>query len=135
LEKYCVCGKSMNIKLRTVIFSKKVTIENVPIYSCSFCERTEVLAEVKPSLTSLIRDLGRHPDKQTVSFQEKDELAYLLSEAVKQERMNVPLELIVKERVNELLDMLLLAQSLNDLRWAEEIQHRLAQIAKNSIAT
>ncbi|MDF2815306.1 MAG: hypothetical protein K0Q81_1506, partial [Paenibacillus sp.] len=32
----------MGIRLRTVIFQNKVEIENVPIYSCDACQRTEV---------------------------------------------------------------------------------------------
>lgn len=135
MEKHCVCGEMMSVKLRTVIFSNQVTIENVPIYSCPSCDHCEVLPEVKPTLTDLIRSLGKEPEKQTIRLNEKNELAYLLYEAVKQEKWNVPLEEIVKERVNELLDLLLLAQTLHDVDWIEEIQKRLTQIATCSIAT
>ncbi|MCI3921495.1 hypothetical protein MO973_14775 [Paenibacillus sp. TRM 82003] len=135
MEKHCVCGKKMSIRLRTVIFSNKVKIENVPIYSCGACERSEVLQDVKQELSSLIRRLGRHPEKQSISFNESNELAFLLHEATKKERANVPVESIVKERVNQLLDLLLLAQSLDDQPWTEEIRERLSQIAKASIAT
>jgi len=135
LEKYCSCGQPMSIRLRTVIFSNKVTIENVPIFSCAACERSEVLQDVKEDLSALIRQLGRNPGKQQIRFDESNELAYLLHEATKRERVHTPVESIVKERVNELLDMLLLAQSLRDAAWAEEIRERLLQISKGSIAT
>jgi hypothetical protein len=135
LEKHCACGHTMSIRLRTVIFSNKVKIDNVPIYSCGACDRSEVLQDVKQNLSSLIRRLGRNPEKQHISFHETNELAFLLHEATKKDRENVPVERIVKERVNQLLDLLLLAQSLNDEPWTEEIRERLSQIAKGSIAT
>ncbi|HZG54935.1 hypothetical protein [Paenibacillus sp.] len=135
MEKYCVCGHSMSIRLRTVIFSNKVKIENVPIYSCGGCDRSEVLQDVKHELSSLIRRLGRNPEKQEIRFNESNEVAFLLHEVTKKERANVPVEQIVKERVNQLLDLLLLAQSLGDEPWSEEIRDRLSQIAKGSIAT
>jgi predicted nucleic acid-binding protein len=125
----------MSIRLRTVIFSNKVTIANVPIYSCDTCDRSEVLQDVKHELSKLIKQLGRNPEKQQLWFNESNELAFLLYEATKKERANVPVELIVKERVNELLDLLLLAQSLEDKPWTEEIRERLSQIAKGTIAT
>jgi hypothetical protein len=135
LDKHCACGKTMSIRLRTVIFSNKVKIDNVPIYSCSSCDRSEVLPAVKQELSSMIRQLGRNPEKQQISFNETNELAFLLHEAAKKERANVPVDTIVKERVNQLLDLLLLAQSLGDEPWTEEIRERLSQIAKGSIAT
>ena len=135
MEKFCVCGQTMSIRLRTVIFSNKVKIENVPIYSCGGCERSEVLQDVKQELSTLIRELGRNPEKQHIRFNESNELAFLLHEATKRERANVPVEQIVKERVNQLLDLMLLAQSLGDEPWSEEIRERLSQIAKASIPT
>ena len=51
------------------------------------------------------------------------------------ERMNDSMEKIVEERINELLDILLLAQSLGDEPWAEEIRKRLSQITQSAIST
>src|SRR5690606_31490617 len=111
------------------------TIENVPIYSCDTCERSEVLQDVKKELSSLIRRLGNNPDQQHIHFQDTNELAFLLHEATKKERWNTPVDQIVKDRVNELLDLLLLAQSLSDEPWTEEIRRRLSQIANGNLAT
>lgn len=135
MDKLCTCGEPMSIRLRTVIFSNKVTIENVPIFSCEACERSEVLADVKQELGNLIRHLGKNPEKQQILFNESNELAFLLVEATRKERANIPVELIVEERVNELLDLLLLSQSLQDESWTKEIRNRLSQIAKGSSAT
>ena len=125
----------MSIGLRTVIFSNKVKIENVPVYSCTACERSEVLHDVKGDLSTMLKALEGKEEKREIRFQEENELAFLLHEATKKERAHIPVEKIVEERVNQLLDMLLLAQSLGDTAWTEELRLRLSQIARGSIAT
>ena len=135
MDKRCVCGHPMTIRLRTLIYSNKVKIENVPVYSCAACERSEVLHDVKRELSELLKALEETPEKREIRFQDENELAFLLLEATKKERAHVPVEKIVEERVNQLLDMLLLARSLGDDRWVRELRHRLSQIAKGSIAT
>ena len=70
MQKYCKCGRTMNLRLRTVIYQNKVDIENVPIYSCEDCGRSEVVPHVKPELTCLIGKLGSKPEKQQFFFHE-----------------------------------------------------------------
>jgi len=135
LEKRCVCGKPMSIGLRTVIYSNKVKIENVPVYSCTSCERSEVLHDVKKDLSSMLKDLEGNSEKLEIQFQEENELAFLLHEATRKERAHIPVEKIVEERINQLLDMLILARSLGDDSWTRELRLRLSQIARGSIAT
>ena len=122
----------MTIRLRTVIYSSKVEIDNVPIYSCPSCNRSEVIPEVKPDLTGLIGRLGAKPRKQTFSFNEWNEWADLLLHACSDKKQPEPsvVERLVEERVNALLDMHLLAQSLGDEAWQEELQKRLSQISR-----
>lgn len=134
MQKRCLCGDEMNIRLRTVIYSGKVEIDNVPIYSCPSCSRSEVFPEVKPDLTGLIGRLGAKPPKQTFSFNEWNEWADLLLHACTDKKQPEPsqVERLVEERVNALLDMHLLAQSLNDAQWQEELQKRLAQITRKT---
>lgn len=135
MEKQCGCGATMEIRLRTVIFSGKVTIENVPVFSCSDCERSTVHPDVKSELSALLRSLGGESEKKQIFFHEVNELAFLLHEATRKDRNHVPLEHIISERVNELLDLLLLAQSVDDTEWANNIRERLSQITKKRIAT
>ncbi len=125
------------MKLRTVIYSGKVEIDNVPIFSCSSCNRNEVSPEVKPDLTGLIGQLGSKPDKQTFMFNEWNEWADLLVEVYGKQKTphNQMLEEYAVARVNKLLDLLLLAQSLGDESWMAEIQKRLSQISRRSIHT
>lgn len=135
MEKRCECGGVMSIGVRNVIFSNKVSIENVPVYACGQCERHEVLPDVKRHLTEMIHQLGGRPEKQTIPFHESNELAFLIHEATKKERREISLDVIVRERVNQLLDLMLLARSLNDELWSEELRGRLSQIAQGSTST
>ena len=134
MDKMCSCGEPLDIRLRTVIFSSKVTIENVPVYSCDLFGFSAAMPEVKNELGEMIQNLGRNPDKQVIRFNEKNEIAFLLYEATRRERRHIPVEMIVKERVNDLLDLLLLAQSLHDESWTEEVRKRLAQISRMDFA-
>ncbi|MBD2871494.1 hypothetical protein [Paenibacillus arenilitoris] len=137
MQKRCHCGDIMKMKLRTVIYSGKVEIDNVPIYSCPTCSRSEVFPEVKPDLTGLIAQLGAKPDKQTFLFNECNEWADLLLEAKaeKQQTDQDAVERLIEQRVNKLLDLYLLAQSLNDEAWITDINKRLEQISRRPLFT
>lgn len=124
----------MSIRLRTVIYQNKVDIENVPVYTCESCQRSEVLPSVKPELTGLIGKLGNEPGKQQLLFDEMSEIAYLMRKVSEKEYHRHSVERIVQERINELLDMMLIAKSLGDEQWIEEIRNRLAQITQHSIS-
>jgi hypothetical protein len=134
MQKQCKCGRMMNIRLRTVIYQNKVDIENVPIFSCEICGRSEVAQAIKPELTGLIGKLGSKPEKQQLFFHEMSEVAYLLFKISEKERMNDSMEKIIAERINELLDILLLAQSLADTPWIEDTRKRLSQISQHTLS-
>ena len=127
----------MKIKLRTVIYSGKVEIDNVPIYTCPSCSRSEVLPEVKPDLTGLIGQLGEEPPKQTLLFNELNEWADLLVEA-SAERTNpdsVAVQQIIGDRIDSLLELLLVAKSVGDTEWRSEIEKRLEQLSRCTLNT
>lgn len=125
----------MDIRLRTVIYSGAVEIDNVPIYSCDACFHTEILSEVKPDLTRIISGLGAKPKKQKLNFDEMNEWAHLIAKAIDKELMHVPIHHIIGERIDQLLDLMLLAQSLRDTEWEEELRVRLSQISKPVLTT
>ncbi|MGG1637901.1 MULTISPECIES: hypothetical protein [unclassified Paenibacillus] len=127
----------MKMKLRTVIYSGKVEIDNVPIYSCTTCNRSEVFPEVKPDLSGLIAQLGAQPDKQTFLFNECNEWASILVEAKadKQQTDRIGFERLVEQRINKLLDLYLLAQTLNDEAWILDLKKRLEQISRRTLLT
>lgn len=132
MQKQCKCGQTMSIRLRTVIYQNKVEIENVPVYTCEACSRSEVFPDVKPDLAGLIGNLGSKPDRQQLHFDDMSELAHLMMKVTDKERRHEPVEKILEERVNELLDMLLLARSLGNEPWMEDVRQRLAQISKHA---
>ncbi|GKU78461.1 hypothetical protein [Paenibacillus sp. L3-i20] len=137
MQKKCSCGVMMTIKLRTVIYSGKVEIDNVPIFSCIACSRSEVIPEVKPDLTGLIAQLGAEPSKGTLLFNECNEWADLLVEA--KLNKNLPnsqeVQVLIEQRINMLLDIYILAQGLNDEVWIAEINKRLQQLSGKSLYT
>jgi len=137
VQKKCHCGDMMSVKLRTVIYSSKVEIGNVPIYSCQACQRSEVIPQVKPDLTGLIAQLGPAPQKQTFLFNECNEWADLLVEAKVQKRKlsDSEVEVLTEHRVNALLDLYLLAQSLQDTNWVEDLTKRLEQLSRSKQTT
>jgi len=127
----------MSMKLRTVIYSGKVEIDNVPVYSCEACSRSEVFPEVKPDLTGLIGRLGSEPEPQTFLFNEWNEWADLILELyVRQKRPGQQeLDRLIEERINKLLDLLLLARRMGDEQWAGEVEKRLSQISRRTMST
>lgn len=137
MRKTCTCGNPMRMKLRTVIYSGRVEIDNVPIFSCTTCSRSEVIPEVKPDLTGLISKLGAAPSKQTFLFNECNEWANLLVEAGVDKKLpeNLAVGHLVEERVNTLLDLYLLAQSLEDQAWIDDLSKRLEQLSRRVLLT
>lgn len=133
LHKPCKCGRDMDIRLRTVIYQNKVEMEHVPVFTCEFCNRSEVFPGVKAELTKLIGELGAKPDKQRMRFDERSELAHLMMLVTDKEHRDEPVGHILEERINELLDTLLLARSLGDEPWVEDILARLSQISTHAI--
>jgi len=130
----CTCGSMMNISLRTVIYSSKIEIDNVPVYTCESCHRSEVYPAVKSDLTSLIAQIANELEGiHSIQFDEKSELARLLVMAVDTDSLHEPITGIVEERINELLDMMLLAKSLNHMDWVEETRARLRQITDHYV--
>ncbi|TYP72698.1 hypothetical protein BCM02_108353 [Paenibacillus methanolicus] len=137
MQKHCQCGDVMPMKLRTVIYSGKVEIDNVPIYTCPTCNRSEVFSEVKPDLTGLIGQLGAKPEKQTYLFNEVNELADLLVEAYQARKSTDPavVKPLTEERINMLLDLYAVARSTGDEAWVADIQKRLKQLSRGILQT
>ncbi|QDX91131.1 hypothetical protein EEL32_18695 [Brevibacillus laterosporus] len=128
--KYCSqCGKEMDIALRSVIYRSRVKILNVPIHVCKDeeCACTSVVDLVKDDLKQLMRNLGDQPEEQEVAFEAISEFANLLV-IIAEQSEDEELKDKIDERVNELLDLYLLAKSLHAQQWISEIQRKLTQI-------
>jgi hypothetical protein len=135
MEKQCTCKEMMHLTLRSVIFQKKVEIINVPVFTCPKCDKTEVMPLVKNDLTKVVHKLGNRPAEQKVSLSEFSEITHLILQVTNQNRMDEPVEKIIEDRINELLDMMLLAQSLKDHQWMKQIRKRLTEIMQNGTST
>jgi hypothetical protein len=126
----------MHLILRTVIFARKVNINNVPVYNCSLCGRNDVFPGVKEDVGRLVGQLGSRPTPRTIPFDQVHEWAGVLSHA-----MNLADSLLAstiarakEERINQLLDLWLVASSLGDEAWKAELQRRLSQLSVQYIS-
>lgn len=129
MQKKCSrCGSDMEVVLRNVVYRKRVLILNVPVHVCvdDNCDHSQVVDVVKEDLKSLMEELGQDPARQAIEFEEKSELSHLLVLIANEGDATVSEAL--GERVNELLDLFLLAQSLGDEKWMLELRHRLTKI-------
>lgn len=124
----CHCQQPMGLLLRTLLFSQKITVHYVPVHTCASCNRSEVHAAVKPQLKQLIKEHMHSEEKKTLYFHDVNEFAKLLFRASSTDFDNQSVDDIIHMRINELLDMLLLAESINDHGWVDEIHDRLDQI-------
>ncbi|MFC5467253.1 hypothetical protein ACFPPD_00880 [Cohnella suwonensis] len=135
MSKHCSCGGAMKLMLRTVIFAKKVNINNVPVYNCSDCGRNDVFPGVKEDVGKLVGQLGAAPIARSISFDEVHEWAGVLSQAMirSEPLQETMIARAAEERINELLDLLLLATSVGDDAWKAEIEGRLSQLSAQYI--
>jgi len=117
----------MEIELRTLVYQGQVEIKNVPVASCRVCGRTQVLEEVKTELKALLKELGDRPTSQLVAFQEISSLVQQLVGAAGEARHRREdwWDALRRIKVDELLDLFLLARSLQDEQWCEEIRDEL----------
>jgi len=129
MQKKCSrCGSDMEVVLRNVVYRNRVKILNVPVHVCvdDSCAHSQVVDVVKEDLKDLMAELGQNPERQAIEFEEMSELSNLLVLIANEGDSTVREAL--EGRVNELLDLFLLAQSLGDEKWMLELRHRLTKI-------
>ncbi|TFE31802.1 hypothetical protein [Cohnella luojiensis] len=133
--KSCSCGGEMNLMLRTVIFAKKVNISNVPVFNCSQCGRNDVFPGVKEDVGRLVGELGTRPVPHNIPFDQVHEWAGVLSQAlhVSDSLQATVIAKAAEDRINQLLDLWLIASSLDDEGWKAELQSRLSQLSAQYI--
>jgi hypothetical protein len=129
LKKCSRCGKDTHMMLRNVVYRNRVKILNVPVHVCvdDHCAHSQVVEVIKDDLKKLMDELGQNPQPQAIEFEEVSELSNLLVLVVKEGEESAVQE-VVEEKVNELLDLFLLAQSLGDRQWMLELRQRLTKI-------
>lgn len=126
------CGHEMELTLRTIIHARKVEIHHVPVYTCSHCEHSELVPEIKAEVIRLMQqNTGNHSSKRIqIFFEEEHEAARVFMDCLEQGGgdLAVLYDRNAEERVNQLLDMYLVAQSCQDHNWMKDIERRLIQI-------
>ncbi|KWX80765.1 hypothetical protein AMQ84_02445 [Paenibacillus riograndensis] len=135
LKTSCSCGGIMTIHMHTLIYSAKIKIKHVPVYTCGECGRYEPLSCIKGDLGKLIHELGETPSKRHISFADRNEWASVLNETFAKGLfaggMSELEELIrsaIQWRIDLLLDVYRLAVDLNDHKWMDETGIRLSQL-------
>src|SRR5690606_28615005 len=68
LNKHCRCGAAWKLRMRTVVYARKVKITRVPVLCCKICGSHEVYAGVKADIGKLIGRLGAKPEAQSICF-------------------------------------------------------------------
>jgi hypothetical protein len=131
----CSCGEQMLLSLRTVVFARKVNITNVPVLSCDLCGRNDVHHRVKDDVGQLIKQIDAHNESRSIPFDQMHEWVRVLSELHTRmmELQPAIIERAMEERTNQLLDLLIMASSLGDETWKQELKTRLVQLSRQYI--
>jgi len=134
LKKSCSCGGGMTIHMHTLIYSTKVKITEVPVYTCSQCSRYEPLPFIKSDLSQLLKELSNSSAKRYVSFTDRNEWAVILKETfagfitVDIKELEEAILRAVQNRIDLLLDIYQLAAEIGDREWMDETALRLSQL-------
>lgn len=131
LYQACACGEPMKLALKTVIFARKVNITNVPVYACKICGAHKLFSGVRKDVSKLLGNLGSEPAPGHIPFDELHEWAGLIAHAFGQFEDPAPeaLAQASEDRINELLDLWLLASSLGDDKWKVQLEVKLSQLS------
>lgn len=140
MEKPCNCGGVMTIHMHTLIYSSKIKITHVPVYSCGQCGRYEPLPVIKRELGLLISELGKQPSgRMHLSFADRNEWASVLKDTLASglydgglPELEESIRKSLQGRVDLLLDVYRTAASLSDQKWMEETGIRLSQLTAHS---
>ncbi|RUT36286.1 hypothetical protein EJP77_04660 [Paenibacillus zeisoli] len=132
MRKSCDCGQAMSLDFRKVIFEGRIEIENVPILQCESCSTYEVLPEVKPHVLSLLGEWKQIEGSRVIHFNEMNEVANLLYDAIYAAPISASIEHILEQkkedRINLLLDIYGYAKEQEDSMWMQDITQRLSQL-------
>jgi hypothetical protein len=132
MQIYCNCGSKMNIYFSTLSFRQKWKIENVPIWYCNCCGKSEMIPYFKEEFLSYILQLEHTYSTRNYSYNDWSEHTNLMMKFIDKEFSIESLQVLIAKRIDELLDEWLIAtESKDDIR-LKEIHRRLLQMSKNS---
>ncbi|WP_379153283.1 hypothetical protein [Paenibacillus sp. sgz5001063] len=135
MKKSCGCGGIMTIHMHTLIYSAKIKITHVPVYTCGVCGRYDPLPFIRSDLSKLIHELGDSPPKRHISFADNNEWASVLKETFAaglfeggMSEVEETIRCAIQGRVDLLLDVYRVAADSSDRKWMEETGKRLSQL-------
>lgn len=136
MKKPCGCGGIMTIHMHTLVYSVKIKITDVPVYTCGQCGRYEPLPVIKHDLSLLVRELGEQPSgRMQLSFADRNEWASVLKDTLARKRfagglpeLEESVRAALQGRVDLLLDVYRTAAALSDPKWMEDTGARLSQL-------
>lgn len=136
MRKSCGCGGIMAIHMHTLIYSAKIKITHVPVYTCGQCARYEPLPVIKHDLGKLIRELAEAPPgRKHLSFAKRNEWASVLKETLASgwfagglPELEESVQAAIQGRIDLLLDVYRTATDLSDRLWMDETELRLFQL-------
>lgn len=139
MKKTCGCSGVMTIHMHTLIYSAKVKITHVPVYTCGSCGRYEPLPVIKRDLGILIGELAGLADSPHLSFADRNEWASVLKETFASglfhggiPELEEAIRSSIQGRIDLLLDVYRVAAEFADRRWMEETGFRLSQLTQHS---
>ncbi|OKP96806.1 hypothetical protein A3849_18950 [Paenibacillus sp. P46E] len=139
MKRPCDCGGIMTIHMHTLIYSAKIKITHVPVYTCTECGRYEPLPFIRSDLGKLIHELGESPPKRHISFADKNEWASVLKETFAAglfaggiSEVEDAIRSGIQGRIDLLLDVYQVAADLLDRKWMDETGKRIAQLTVQS---
>lgn len=130
----CSCEQKMKLELRTVMYTRSVMIRHVPVLVCDYCLTYELIPSMRPDLKKCVDLLGPDPSINSFSLTEYHELARLIYEVLaegdySEDSLKQILEHEIQERINLLLDLYGMAESLQDQAWVSDLRLRLSQLS------
>lgn len=124
--------------MRTIVHARKIHILHVPVYTCGSCQYSELLPNVKDEVVFIMRRLVQKGmvEEQTVAFDHMHEMASVIKECLEYKEDNhlALFERLSTERVNQLLDLYLVAKTCKDTDWMNDIERRLHQLTGFKVA-
>jgi YgiT-type zinc finger domain-containing protein len=135
MEKDCNCGGVLELELRTIMYGRYLEVNHVPVYHCDHCGRNELLNGIKPVIKRVIKQFANETQKRKIYFNDFSEYTDVLVQLSVSKKDKNQFQHLLNDRVNHLLDLMNLAQNVNDLKWYKEIQYRLCQISSEVDST
>jgi hypothetical protein len=115
MEKKCTqCGHIMYLSLRKVVYMNETEINDVPVYNCTECDHNELVDHVKEELKQFLLQVVSAEGAGVFSFANHSVFTRVMLQISRQTE---------QKPVDDLLDLYLLARSLNDTIWMDEIKH------------